>query len=227
MAAMSPSAERSVPRWSPLVALAVLVTAASLATVPDCGGGDRFVRWRDGTDHGPWRSVFDGHGVNGARGDVVSLRPMGAADPAETHAGLVVSRARYGEMEFKLRARTVAQLRERKPNPWEAAWVVWGYSDASHFYYFILKPTGWELGKRDPAYPGGQRFLSTGRRAFTLDRWYRVAVAQRGAGMTVRVDDRDVTAFTDAERPYTGGSVGLYTEDAEVEFRDISVLARH
>ncbi|QXJ23776.1 DUF1080 domain-containing protein [Actinomadura graeca] len=217
-----PRPDPSPPGGRPALALAALVTAAAVAAVPGCGG-DGFDRWRDGTDHGPWRSVFDGHGVNGSRDDVISLRPRKATKPAETHAGLVVSRARYGSMEFRVRARTVAQLRGGVPNPWEAAWVAWAYSSESRFYYLALKPTGWELGKRDPAYPGGQRFLATGRPAFAVGRWYEVGVSHRGAAMTVRVDGRELTTFTDTERPYTEGAVGLYTEDAEVEFRDISV----
>ncbi|MFI0480152.1 family 16 glycoside hydrolase [Actinomadura sp. 9N215] len=222
---MSPSAAPRALRWSPAFALAALLAVAAVTVLSD-RGGDRFVRWRDGTHHAPWRSVFDGHGANGSRGDVISLRPKPATDPAETHAGLVVSQTRYGNMTFRLRARTVAQLRDRAPNPWEAAWIVWAYSDESRFYYFILKPTGWELGKRDPAYRGGQRFLATGERAFAIGKWYKVSVLQHGATMTVQVDGRSLTTFTDAERPYTAGSVGLYTEDAEVEFRDISVRPR-
>ncbi|MFI0405765.1 family 16 glycoside hydrolase [Actinomadura sp. 3N508] len=222
---MSLSATPRAFRWSPALALAALLTVAAVTAVLD-RGGDRFVRWRDGSVHHSWRAVFDGHGVNGSRGGVISLRPKPATDPAETHAGLVVSETRYGRMTYRLRARTVAQLRDRAPNPWEAAWVVWAYSDEHHFYYFILKPTGWELGKRDPAYRGGQRFLATGDRAFTIGRWNRVSVVHDGAAMTVRVDGRPVTSFTDTERPYTSGSVGLYTEDAEVEFRDISVQPR-
>ncbi|WP_067459905.1 family 16 glycoside hydrolase [Actinomadura macra] len=219
---MSPSAGSTAFRRSPALALAVLLTFPAVATVSGCGG-DRFVRWRDGTVHGPWRAVFDGDGVNGIRGEVISLRPKAATAPGETHAGLVVSRARHGNMVFRLRARTIAQLRDRAPNPWEAAWVTWAYTDENRFYYFILKPTGWELGKRDPAYRGGQRFLATGRRTFVVGRWYKISVTHRGATMTVQVDGQEVTAFTDAERPYTQGAVGLYTEDAEVEFRDISV----
>ena len=39
---------------------------------------------------------------------------------------------------------------------------MWDYTDNNHFSYLALKTNGWELGKRDPAYPGGQRFLATG-----------------------------------------------------------------
>jgi len=42
------------------------------------------------------------------------------------------------------------------------AWVVFRYIDDDHFYHLALKPSGWELGKTDPSYPGGQRFLTTG-----------------------------------------------------------------
>lgn len=34
--------------------------------------------------------------------------------------------------------------------------------------------------KRDPAYPGGQRFLATGRTTYPVGGWYDVRVEQRG-----------------------------------------------
>jgi hypothetical protein len=213
------------PRWPLAIALAGALTLAAVAAVRGCHGDD-FVRWRDGTTHGRWRAVYDGHGHNGARGEVITMRPQVATATDETHAGLVVSRTRYGPVDFRVKARTVAQLRPVNPNPWESAWIVWAYTDDHHFYYLALKPNGWELGKRDPAYRGGQRFLATGLPGFTLKRWYDVRVEHRGATMAVRVGDRALTTFTDAERPYTGGAVGLYTEDAEVEFRGVSVRRR-
>jgi hypothetical protein len=39
------------------------------------------------------------------------------------------------------------------------------------------------------------------------------------------VDGRHLTTFTDRERPHPGGAVGLYTEDAEAEFRDVEIGA--
>jgi hypothetical protein len=91
------------------------------------------------------------------------------------------------------------------------------------FYYLALKPNGWELGKRDPSYPGGQRFLATGENAYPIGFWYSVEIEQRGATQTARVDGRRLTTFTDRERPYLGGSVGLYAEDAEAEFTDVTI----
>ncbi|MFC5723080.1 family 16 glycoside hydrolase [Streptomyces gamaensis] len=177
--------------------------------------------WADGSVHGPWRSVFDGQGENIGRHDGLFLSPRPARSPEVTHAGLIVSTQAYGAVDYRARMRAVAQLRTPRPNPWEVPWLLWAYADPEHFYYISLKPNGWELGKRDPAYPGGQRFLATGPGEFPVGSWSDVRVAQRGARMEVSVNGVGLVAYEDRERPYTSGSVGVYTEDASVEFRDL------
>ncbi|MGI5527604.1 hypothetical protein ACQEVX_09325 [Streptomyces syringium] len=138
-----------------LLAAAVLVGAA-FAVAGLWGGGDDAPDrpWAEGSVHGPWRSVFDGHGDNVGSDTALTLSPMPSRVPEETHAGLIVSTAVYTDVDFRSRMRTVAQLRVPRPNPWEVPWLVWAYTDPEHFYYITLKPNGWELGKRDPAYPG-------------------------------------------------------------------------
>jgi hypothetical protein len=42
---------------------------------------------------------------------------------------------------------TERRLRGDRANPWDAAWLVWRYTDDQHFYYLVLKPDGFELGK--------------------------------------------------------------------------------
>ena len=86
------------------------------------------------------------------------LSPSVATRADETHSALVLTRKRYrGNLSFAGRLRTVRQLRTGSaPNPWECGWIVWNYQDAEHFYYLAVKPNGWELGKRDPVYAGGQ-----------------------------------------------------------------------
>ncbi|MEV6673756.1 calcium-binding protein [Streptomyces sp. NPDC051162] len=203
---------------------AVVVAGAALAVSGIWGAGDGKPErpWAEGSVHGPWRSVFDGHGENIGRHDGLELSPEAAGKPQETHAGLVVSTAVYESVDFKARMRTVAQLRTPKPNPWEVPWLVWAYTDPEHFYYITLKPNGWELGKRDPAYGGGQRFLATGGGEFPVGAWSDVHVAQRGARMEVSVDGKGLVSYEDQERPYLKGSVGVYTEDARVEFSGLS-----
>ncbi|MQS15497.1 DUF1080 domain-containing protein [Streptomyces kaniharaensis] len=211
-----------------LLALALLAAAAMAGlafTVSDIGGGgdeEPARPWTDGSVHGPWRSVFDGHGENTGLHNGLALSPKAAQKAEETHAGLIVSTQQYQDMDLQARMRTVAQLRTPNPNPWEVPWLVWAYSDPEHFYYLILKPNGWELGKRDPAYPGGQRFLATDSEHFPIGRWSEVKVAQRGAHMEVSVDGKDLVAYEDREHPYLRGSIGAYTEDARVVFSDIA-----
>lgn len=179
--------------------------------------------WAEGSVHGPWRTVFDGHGEVTGHDDGLTLSPAPAPRPEETHAALVVSTAAYANVDYAARMRTVSQLRTPTPNPWEVPWLLWAYADPEHFYYLTLKPNGWELGKRDPAYPGGQRFLATGPGSFPVGRTSAVRIAQRGARMEVSVDGRGLVAYQDQERPYEQGSVGMYTEDASVVFSEVSV----
>ncbi|WP_223189721.1 family 16 glycoside hydrolase [Streptomyces sp. TRM68416] len=209
-------------------ALALALTTVLTVTLNQCGAQDDHsppatAAWRDGSTHGRWYSVFNGHGLNTGDDDTLTLSPKPAEDPGTTHAGLVVSTASYGDVRFEARMRTVEQLREPAPNPWEVPWLVWAYTDPEHFYYVTLKPNGWELGKRDPAYPGGQRFLATGHETYEVGNWHSVRVAQRGAELTVEVDGKQLVKFTDTEYPYLQGRVGAYTEDATVEFEGLKV----
>ncbi|MEU7167286.1 calcium-binding protein [Streptomyces morookaense] len=217
-----------VPRRYVRALLAVAVAAAlALAGYALWGGGggtpDR--PWAEGSVHGPWRSVFDGHGENIGRHDGLVLSPAPARQPGETHAGLIVSTQQYGDVDYRATMRTIAQLRTPKPNPWEVPWLLWAYTDPEHFYYITLKPNGWELGKRDPAYPGGQRFLATGSESFPVGRTSDVRVAQRGPLVEVSVDNKGLVAYRDQEHPYLHGSVGVYTEDARVVFGSLSAHA--
>ena len=110
------------------------------------------------------------------------------------------------------------------PNAWEVGWVLWHYTDDTHFYYLALKPDGWELGKEDPAYPGAQRFLRTASSpTFTVGSWHKVTVQQVANVITVSADGVALGSFTDLERPYLSGRLGLYTEDAQVHFDDVTV----
>ncbi|MDD5655751.1 MAG: Ig-like domain-containing protein [Elusimicrobia bacterium] len=180
---------------------------------------------------GPWTAAFGGFGCTQAESDAgqswLSEQPQASVSPVETHAGLALGPAFGGAYELTVKARTVAQLRKNSPpNPWEVAWVAWDYSDDAHFYYFYVGTQGWELGKRDPAYPGGQRFLATGPEIYAPEQWHAIKIAQTAGGVfAVFVDGGLVVSFTDAERPYASGRIGLYNEDAHVHFTGVQVEA--
>ena len=185
--------------------------------------------WTEGSTHGAWKTRFDGYGkvaVQLAGSKVLMLRPEASEEPGETHAALVTSERVFSDMKLSVRAKTVRQLRSTSPNPWESAWVIWNYKDNTHFYYLALKPNGWELGKADPNYRGAQRFLATGSdMTFPVGTWASVQVRQVGATMSVWVNGSQLTTFTDKERPYTSGAVGLYNEDAKTYFDDVRVAS--
>jgi len=159
---------------------------------------------------------------------VLVLSPGAADSPDATHSALLVTRESYsGGISFAGRVRTVKQLRTGSlPNPWECAWLVWNYQDAQHFYYVALKPAGWEIGKRDPAYPGGQRFLASGDDAFPLGAWHDFLIVQGDASFAIQLNGVEVASLADSERPLTSGRLGLYTEDAEVELGAVTAPFR-
>lgn len=219
---MRPRVMRGPPLFGVAVGLTVAVLAVAVLQEFCFHGTPDVQRWTDGTAHGPWEAVFDGEGRVGTDNGSIILSPRRSRLPAETHAALVVSRTGYRNVALHARLRTVAQLRKPTPNPWEVAWLIWAYTDDEHFYYLILKPNGWELGKRDPRYPGGQQFLATGGPVFPPHTWYTVDVAQNAGTMAVRVDGTPLITQTDPGTPYSHGGIGLYCEDAVAEFRNVT-----
>ena len=108
---------------------------------------------------------------------------------------------------------------------WETAWLVWNHSDNDHYYYFVARANGWELGKRDPAYSGGQRFMATGSESWPLAEPKNFVVTKSGNTVEISINGKVITTFTDDENPYTGGTIGLYTEDARIVADDINLTA--
>ena len=186
------------------------------------------VSWLEATRYGPWYSVHNGFGFtrveNTSQGRRLWLSPRAPTAVSETFSSLVRSVRSFGDTDMTLGFQTLAQLRRPQPNPWEVAWAIWRYQDNDHFYYFIVKPNGWELGKEDPAYPGRQRFLasSSGHR-FPVGVWYRLRVRHVGDEIAVWIDDRLVVRFRDRQRPYRAGAVALYVEDARAVFGPVAL----
>lgn len=185
--------------------------------------------WNEGQSYGRWQDIYNGHGrvtrSNDPRlGSDLSLTPAVATSRSATHSALVISQTSFGNATTSLSVRTLGQLRKgTTPNPWEVGWVLWHYRDTRHFYYLLLKPNGWEFGKRDPGYPGGQRFLATGRTRFPVGSWNSVSIRQVGGAITVSANGHPLASRVDGQRPYLSGRLGLYTEDASAVFTRISV----
>jgi hypothetical protein len=154
---------------------------------------------------------------------VLVLSPKTAVRHQDTHSALLLSKDIYErDVSFGGRIRTSRQLRRgSRPNPWETAWLVWNYHE-NRFYYLALKTNGWEIGKRDPAYQGGQRFLKTEKTTqFAIRRWTDFKITQTQNQITVQLNGIEVASFQDTENPYLSGRVGIYTEDAEIELSHV------
>jgi hypothetical protein len=182
--------------------------------------------WTDGDLYGRWTDQWNGYGEidvagTGTQGSALSLAPL-AAVPWD-HSALVTTTAPLANFSASVTLTTVKQL-NTAPNPWEVGWVLWGFSDNTHFYAFTAQPNGWELSKEDPAYPGDQRFLATGSTpTFPVGSTYTIEVAQEGAFMSVWVNGKLIVSFTDQQRPYLSGSLGLYSEEATVNYGEVFV----
>jgi hypothetical protein len=189
--------------------------------------------WAEGSTHGNWTVNFNGGGTvkilnpGGPEGRVLDQQPADVDVTGQpTHASLVTSTQSFGSsIDATFRVKTLAQLRNVNPNPWEVAWVVTDFTDNDHFYYFTCKPNGVELGKRDPAYPGGQRFLYTAASPTCQvgNSWQNLRVVRSGNVIKAYRGTTLVTSFTDNETPYTGGKVGLYNEDARTQVASVTV----
>lgn len=232
---MSAARDRTGERWGGntllrgIVSVLALALLGAVARPAALAAPVRSASYADGALVAGYRVVFAGYGevrhTATSTGPAFTLRPEAATAPGQTHSALVVSQRRFGANgTYAVRVTTQRQLRTGSvPNPWETGWVVFNYTDPDHFYYLAMKTNGWELGKRDPAYPGGQRFLATGSSpAALVGRADRVVVTAAGSRLVVKVNGKIVTRFTDAERPYLGGSFGFYSEDAQVLFDRIS-----
>lgn len=159
----------------------------------------------------PWWGQATVH--NGA----ASLASRAPRDLATTYSALVTSRKSFTNGVFKYTASTIRPLRQGdKPNTWEVAWSMFRFRDLENYYYFIIKPNGWELGKKHGS--DAQIFLATGGSPRAeIGRANKVRIAMSGGTVSVSVDGVFVARYTDP-KPITSGAVGLYEEDAHVHF---------
>jgi hypothetical protein len=181
-------------------------------------------QWQERSQYGNWYTQYAGFGtisIVGMPGSALEVYPEPSREPSVTHAGLVTTTQSLNNLLLSASMTTVRQLRTPNPNPWEVGWILWHYQDDHHFYYLILKPNGWELGKKVPD-SADQRFLLAGPTPTFPVGVHTVKVLQIGPTIQVVGDGQLLGTFVDRDNPYLTGSVGLYTEDAQVRFGVVS-----
>src|SRR5215211_987107 len=197
----------------------------------------------DASPNGKWLGMYNGQGSSGTTvtttttmtttvssgNEVFFQKPKASAFPTETHAALTLTAQEYEDVDIYLKVRTVQQLRQNSPpNPWEVAWVMWRYQDDWHHYYFIFKPNGIELGKKqNDERADGQVFLFTANEPqLAMNRWniwnIRMVDNHIEEWLKVGLSWKKVVDYYDRNNPIEGpGRVGLYNEDAHVQFDNV------
>jgi hypothetical protein len=190
--------------------------------------------------NGKWRSIDNGYGAMGVKTDdrgnnIFFLRPKAAETKNETFSALATTVNNYTDFALTLDVITDKQLRlNTRPNSWEAAWVLFRYTDIFHYYWLLVKPDGVELGKKDcnsctdPI--GGQVFLKRlDAPNLTFDRWSKWNIQALDNHIVVSIDGNRIIDYIDknASETLANGSVGLYTEDADVAFDNIYISSRN
>ena len=193
--------------------------------------------------NGKWFNKYSGFGVSGTvkitsltttdNNTVFYEKPKTSINPNETHAALTLTTQSYEDVEMHLRAKTNQQLRQNStPNPWEVAWVMWRYQDDWHHYYFIFKPNGIELGKKQNENQAEEQiFLYTANEPkLEIDEWNTWYIKMSGNHIEIWLKMEDgswqrVVNYND-NTPIVGpGNIGLYTEDAHVQFDDVYIAS--
>ncbi len=195
--------------------------------------------------NGKWFNKYNGFGMSGtvnitsstATGNdnntVFYEKPKTSVRPNETHAALTLTTQTYEDVEIHLKVKTNKQLRQNStPNPWEVAWIIWRYQDDWHHYYFIFKPNGIELGKKqNENHAEEQIFLYTANEPkLKIDEWNTWHIKMSGNHIEIWLKMADGTVqrvvnYYDNTRITGPGNIGLYTEDALVQFDDVYIAS--
>jgi hypothetical protein len=223
-----------------------LILMAGLVTIPLIFRGDLYDDFENETyilDDGQlspnkkWINIYNGGGSSGVRNDfndttnnIFFMHPEVAKSASETYANLVTTTHNFSNFEMSVDVKTEKQLRENSsPNTWETAWILFRYTDNFHYYWFVQKPTGVELGKKDCTTCTnpfeGQEFLHTSNiRTLKLGEWSNWKISAMENNITVSIDGTGLELRDLDMSPQLGrGSIGFYTEDAAVEFDNFSI----
>jgi hypothetical protein len=186
--------------------------------------------------NGKWKNEYSGYGSTGVgpagpTNNAFWLIPKAVTSASQTLAALVKSTGSYCNFIADFDINTVKQLRQgSQPNSWEAGWFIFRYTDMFHYYWFLIRSDGIELGKKDcntctnPV--DGQKYLVT-KNFPTLqpNTWHHWKIQAIGNHIKIWVDNKWIVDYIDRGMTpqLAGGNVAMYTEDAYVKFDHMNV----
>jgi hypothetical protein len=203
------------------------------------------IRDNQTSPNGKWFNKYNGFGASGTvivapltttatnNNTVFYEEPKSSTNPNETHAALTLTTQTYEDVEMQLRVKTNEQLRQNStPNPWEVAWIMWRFQDDWHHYYFIFKPSGVELGKKQNENQAEEQiFLYTANEPqLKINEWNTWHIKMSGNHIEIWLKMADgswqsVVNYHDSTPIVGPGNIGLYTEDAYVQFDDVYIAS--
>lgn len=177
-----------------------------------------------------WEEVYNGYGSVIIDNNGIYLKPEIATAAGETHAALVKSDFEFRDFTLEIKAVTKNQIREgSEPNAWEVFWIFFNYvptdDGKKRTNYFTLKPNGYELGTASGELD--QVFLATGSDVqLEIGEEYVYRIYKSGSYIEVSINGSKVI-----EGEYNiyddYGSIGLYSEDAEVEVLSVDITTEY
>jgi hypothetical protein len=199
----------------------------------DFSGGHYRLAPGDISPNGKWYGVWDGGSAFGVKRDqedssnnIFYEETASVTAKSETESALVLTTQEFEDFKLSVDVRTDKQTRQNSaPNLWEVGWVIWKWNDNNNFYYFLLRTDGAEAGKYDGGVnPVDQRILKTSSSfKASIGEWMHWDIIAKGNHITVIVDGTTVFDFDDTSS-FDSGTIGLYSEDAEVSFDNVTIV---
>jgi hypothetical protein len=209
--------------------------APNLATCSTGNLDDTFgstYRLTDGqiSPNGKWQNVYAGFGSTGVENvggsKVFFLKPKISTSPKDTQAALVKSTGTFCNYTIDFDINTVKQLRQNSPpNTWEAGWFIFRYTDNFHYYWFLIRSDGIELGKKDcdtctDTFVGQQFLVTKAIPTLKVNTWHHWKLNVDGNHIQIFVDGNLVIDYIDKgmTSQLSSGAVAMYSEDAYVRY---------
>lgn len=187
--------------------------------------------------NGKWKNEYSGYGSTGVESsglanDAFYLKPKVVTSPAQSGSALVRSTGSYCNFIVEFDINTVKQLRRESPsNTWEAGWFLFRYTDIFHYYWFLIRSDGIELGKKDcntcvdPV--DGQKYLVTEKiPTLKINTWQHWKIQAIGNHIKIWVDNKLLVDFIDRGMTpqLASGNIAMYSEDAYVKYDNMVLL---